>query len=287
MSSYQNLYNVQDLVDTIQGDSATNANIKTTQAAANTIFDEAGFTTPVIPTADGNGLPSHKVPNNRIGENKRQMMTWFVPDFGTVGMYVNPQSISYKEEKLITQERTKGGYNLQYWGERLMTLHINGNTGSSGIEGINVLREIYRAEQYGFDSIGLTLASENSSANSIQSSITSAFGNSLGGSIASGAISTLFGTDASTQSLSTRDLPNLASSAFSVEMYYQGWVHRGYFNSFSFEESVSSLGLFTYQIEFVVVERRGYRYNNLPWQKSAISGPSGDNIPRSFSTVKE
>ncbi len=286
MSTYQNLYNIQDLANIISGPTATNANVATAQQAANTVFQESGFTTPLIPTADGNGLPSSKVPSNRIGEIKRETITWLVPDFGTISMYVNPQDIKYGYNKLINKERTKGGFNLQYWGEDLITLSINGNTGSSGIEGINVLTEIYRAEQLSFDSIGLTLASQDSSLNSIQSSVSAALGNSVAGSIGSATIQSLFGADSASQSLSTRNIPTLAQNAFSVEMYYQGWVHRGYFTNMSVDETANQLGLFSYTLNFVATERRGYRYNSFAWQKSAIDGPSGNNIPRSFSKLE-
>ncbi len=117
--------------------------------------------------------------------------------------------------------------------------------------------------------------------NGIGNAIGSAFGdqNGVGGAIAG----SLFGTDASAQALAARNIPSLAQFAFGVEMFYLGWVHRGYFKSMTVNESANSLGLFEYNLSFVVTERRGYRANNLPWQKSAIDGPSGDAIPRSFS----
>src|SRR5579885_1023285 len=114
-------------------------------------FKSDGFLLPATFSADGTGLPSSKVPAYRNSQLKRNIITWFVPEFGIVRMYVNPSSISYVHKKLITKDRTKGGYTLQYWGEELSQLNIVGTTGGAGVEGINVLYEIYRAEQYAFD----------------------------------------------------------------------------------------------------------------------------------------
>src|SRR6185312_7899142 len=123
-----------------------------------------GFSLPPSYSADGNGLPYSKVPSNRNAQIKRNAITWFIPEFGIVRMYINPSAITYNHKKLISKDKTKGGFNLQYWGEDLTTLNISGTTGSSGIEGINVLYEIYRAEQYAFDGFGLSLAANNAAA---------------------------------------------------------------------------------------------------------------------------
>ncbi len=255
-------------------------------------FSQNGFIVPPIPGADGNGLPSSKLPSQRIANNKRHLIHWFVPEFGVVKMYVNPTDISYSNQKKITQERTKGGFNLQYWGEELGKMTLKGTTGSSGIEGINVLEEIYRSEQLAFDCVGLTLASDNM-AQDLASSLVSGAGNAIGGvfgdkSGIGGAIgSSLFGTDVAAQALAPRNIPSLAQFAFSVEMFYQGAVYRGFFNSMNVNETVTSLGLFDYTIEFVVTEKRGYRFNYMPWHKSAVDGPSGNGIPYSFSQLRK
>ncbi|TKP54045.1 hypothetical protein DVY53_14385, partial [Enterococcus faecalis] len=98
-----------------------------------------GFLLPASVSADGNGLPYNHVSNNKPGQLKRNIITWFVPQFGIVRMYVNPNSISYNHKKLLSKDRTKGGFTLQYWGEDLTTINLSGTTGSSGIEGINLL----------------------------------------------------------------------------------------------------------------------------------------------------
>lgn len=80
----------------------------------------------------------------------RQLILWEVPHLGAnvyIQMYINPQNIQITSTKDISEVRTKGGYFLQYWGEKFDEISIGGNTGSSGIEGINVLRDIYRSEQ--------------------------------------------------------------------------------------------------------------------------------------------
>ncbi len=87
------------------------------------------------------------------------------------------------------------------------------------------------------------------------------------------------------QSITPTNIPSLASIALGVEMYYTGWVFHGFFTSFSFRESSERLGLFDYNIGFTVTQRRGYRTNSLPWQRSAISGPSNNSeggTPLSF-----
>ena len=72
-------------------------------------------------------------------------------NFGAIKMWINPQTLQINNTKDIQPTRTKGGFSLQYWGEGLTEITLSGTTGSSGAEGINMLYEIYRAEQYAFD----------------------------------------------------------------------------------------------------------------------------------------
>ena len=132
-----------------------------------------------ISNSSQTGLPSNQVPNNRSGIPTRNIINWFVPEVGIVNMYINPQNITYSSSKIIDKQLTKGGFIIQYWGEQLTTLRISGHTGSSGIEGINVLYEIYRAEQYMFDPLALSMAANNSIAG-LNSAVDAALGN-LGG----------------------------------------------------------------------------------------------------------
>src|SRR5580698_2990039 len=76
--------------------------------------------------------------------NNRELIIFNIPNRGQVQMYINPQSFSMSEKKITKQTRTKGGYIIQYWGEELPEIDIQGTTGSGGIEGINVLRDVYR-----------------------------------------------------------------------------------------------------------------------------------------------
>lgn len=264
-------------------------------------FESNGFLVASTPSADGNGLPFTKIPTGVSGKLSRNIITWFVPQFGTVRMFINPQNITYNFKKLITKTRTKGGYTLQYWGEDLTQLNIAGTTGSSGIEGINMLYEIYRAEQYAFDAVGLTLAANNAAAdlsNGLIQGIGGALGQSLNGlfgggnnntaaAAGAGLLGGILGMDSPNNNLSARNIPSLASLAFGVEMYYNGWVYRGYFDSMTVTERADNF-LMDYQMVFIVTQRRGYRTNYFPWSNSPVPGPTSTqtfypNVNSSFS----
>ncbi|CAN5950586.1 unnamed protein product [Sphagnum jensenii] len=121
-----------------------------------------------------------------------------------------------------------------------MDLTLQGHTGSSGIEGLNVLYEVYRAEQYMFDSIALTMAAD-SSVSGINDLVSSAIVNIGGfsGTLADGlggALSSLTGAGSGTSSLPS-DVPSLAAMATGIELYYAGWVFRGYFTGMTINES--------------------------------------------------
>jgi hypothetical protein len=246
-------------------------------------FKSDGFLLPATYSSDGNGLPSNKVGTYRDAQSKRNIITWFVPQIGIVRMYVNPSAISYSHRKLISKDRTKGGYTLQYWGEELDSINISGTTGSAGIEGINVLYEIYRSEQYSFDGTALTMASNNT-----QTALGSAFsgiGGALGGEVGSavgGAIGGILGTSAPNGNLAAQNIPSLAQLAFTVEMYYNGWAYRGFFENMTVNERADNF-LMEYQMTFIATQRRGYRLNYFPWAKSATNGPSQYTSPQSFS----
>lgn len=247
----------------------------------NNPYQREGFQLPPSISADSNGLPYNKIKNNRTPYRiKRNIVTWFVPDFGVVKMYVNPQGITYSHKKIINPTLTKGGYTLQYWGEALTELSINGTTGSSGIEGINVLYEIYRAEQYAMDTTGLLTSAMNSASNPLNNII----GGFAGGKIESlvSSYGGVLGPDSPNNSLLSSNLNSLAKSAFSVEMYYSGWVYRGFFTSMTINEKADNF-LFDYTLNFTATQRRGYRVNYFPWHRSAKDGPSEWNTPYSMS----
>lgn len=50
-----------------------------------------------------------------------------VPD--VFEFYVNPQRISFNKEKLISEVRTRGGWDVQHWGEKLTVITVEGITG--------------------------------------------------------------------------------------------------------------------------------------------------------------
>ena len=226
-----------------------------------------GFLPKAIPAADGNGLPFTKIQKNHAGKIVRNIIHWFIPEFGVVKMYVNPESMVIKDEKLITEDRTKGGYTLQYWGEKLTTISLSGTTGTSGYEGINVLHEIYRAEQYAFDAVGLSLAASNTAAD-LASKAVGSIGNAIGGDLGAGILGGLLGVDSpNNNALSVKSINSLAQLAFGVEMYYNGLVYRGFFKDMSVTEKANDF-LVQYNINFIATQRRGYRVNQFAWQKS-------------------
>jgi hypothetical protein len=197
------------------------------------------------------------------GIRKRQLLRWKVPDLGYVDMYINPQQLTIQEKKVISKRRTKGGYIVQYWGEELPTMNISGTTGAASIEGINILRDVYRSEQKAFEKVAKTLSDRLGSfslgsVSGIMNAVSNpgkAIGNAIAGMFSSGANPPL--------------LPTLASLALGVELYFQGWVFKGYFLDFSTEESVAQgAGVFSYRMTFQVTDRRGIRTNFMPWSRS-------------------
>ena len=223
----------------------------------------------------GNSLPSANVRSNRDqAETKRHIIHWFIPEIGVVQMYINPQNITYSKSKLINKEKTKNGFSLQYFGEELTTLSITGHTGSSGIEGINVLDEIYRSEQIAFDPMAVQLYAAN---NDLPNQLGGLLGGGIVGAIGSAVGDALLGGAGSTGLAggTNSNVPTLASVAFGIEMYYMGWVYRGYFNSFSVTEAADNF-LWNYTLNFTVTQKRGYRGNYFAHHRAANQGPSNN-----------
>lgn len=248
------------------------------------------------PSPNGNGSREQQIPPNRDAYTTRQVMRWLVPEQPIIAMYINPQQVQYNYKKVITPTRVKGGYSLQYWGEDLTTLNISGTTGTSGIEGINVLYDIYRNEQLMFDPYALMLQAERDKAE--QSSFDDLLfgqGGPLGlnsgllGDIAS--VSTgLMNNAISTNVVNSRNKPTLASLAFTVELYWSGEVYRGYFEDFNVTEKADNLGFFDYTINFKVTQKRGFRTNFLAWHKHPSFGQSNSGRggpPHSYAYLSE
>lgn len=201
------------------------------------------------------------------GRRRRQLMRWRVPGAGFVDMYINPQQLQTRSRKIITRRRTKGGYVVQYWGEDLDVLTISGTTGASGIEGINILHSVYRAEQEAFESVAQTLADRlgSFSLGGLAGGVKAAAASPAGaGSAINNAIGSMLGSGRNPPLL-----PTLASMAVAVELYYQGLVYKGYFTDFTVTESVQQgVGVFQYNMTFHVTDKRGIRANFMPWHRS-------------------
>lgn len=211
-------------------------------------------------------------------------------------LYINPSQIRTAEQKNIKDTLTKGGYSVQYWGETLTSLEINGTTGSSGIEGINVLYSIYRHEQLHFPKIleerdrrlaqealdqAITGAQETSSIEN-----TAALGLTIADTILTGgAISgTINGLSSAVSVFSdlvqnggsdytpalAPSIPTLAAFATNIQMFHDGVFYRGFFTSFGFTESAETPGLFDYNFSFKVTRKYGERNNFLPWHRNPL-----------------
>lgn len=240
-----------------------------------------GFNGRQPPTPNGLSTRQSQIPAQRDAVSKRQAMRFMIPEQPIVEMYVNPRQVQYQYKKLIQSTRVKGGYNLQYWGEDLTTLNVSGTTGTSGIEGINVLIDVYRNEQLMFDPYALFLQAERDKAQQegfddllfgdggpfglgnapIVGDILGAASDQISGAISSNIVN-------------SRNKPTLASLAFTVEIYWSGEVYRGYFENFNFDESAERIGLFDYNFTFKVTQKRGFRTNFFPWHKHPSYGQS-------------
>ncbi len=218
-----------------------------------------------------------KYSSQQKGYRERQLIIWRVPDLGFIEMYINPQQMQINEKKAIQRVRTKGGFVVQYWGEEATTISIDGNTGSSGVEGINVLRNIYRSEQEAFQKVSKYLQDRfNSfSVGGTLSNVLSATADNTAGKVIGQAMGSMFGSGPNPPLL-----PTLGSLAMSVEMFYQGLVFKGYFENFDVTESVQNgAGVFTYRMTFIALDRRGIRTNFMPWHRSpAYVNPSTNKV---------
>jgi len=205
-------------------------------------------------------------------------------------LYINPQSFDINEKKLIKSDLTKGGFVTQYWGEDLTRISFGGTTGSAGIEGINVLRSIYRHEQGQYrkllDDRRNALAEEAAAIQSqaISNSESRDFFTNTADLLTGGAFSqTVDGLQNTVELISNaisgesqierntfRSIPTLAALATNVDMYFQGEFFRGYFELFTVRENATEPGHFTYSTSFVVTRRTGKRNNFMPWHRNPL-----------------
>jgi hypothetical protein len=254
----------------------------------------SGFKADIAPSVSGFGTRQSRLKNERAGFSTRKMMYWLIPEGPIVQFYINPQNVVQSHKKAISQQRTKGGFVIQYWGEELTTLRLSGTTGTSGIEGINVLYDVYRNEQLALDPYALFLAAQSDEAlingGAIGSTIGGLLGGGEAGNIIGGVVGGLLEAGSATASPNpTRPKPSLAALACAVELYWSGEVFRGFFTDFDVTESADRLGMFNYNIGFTVTQKRGFRTNFLPWHRAATSGPSNSDprfgTPHSYGSL--
>ncbi|HUU87282.1 MAG TPA: hypothetical protein VMX17_05970 [Candidatus Glassbacteria bacterium] len=197
---------------------------------------------------------------------RRNMMKWLVPEVGFVEMYVNPQSVSVSNAKTIKSDRTKGGFIIQYWGEELTDIKISGTTGTSGIEGINVLEDVYRGEQVAFNVIAINeqAKQQEENVNSWIDTIFPSLGDALDFFSGFGA------NDSNTPFPSPK--PTLGYYASAIELYWHGMIYRGFFTNFSVTERSDNLGWFDYEMGFKATLIKGRRSNFMPWHRNPQPG---------------
>lgn len=209
-------------------------------------------------------------PNYRAAEGttnrKQQIMTWRLPNGSAVQMYINPQSLEVSESKQINTVRTKGGFVVQYWGSNLTRLSIRGITGSAGVQGINVLRDIYLSENRAFDLVAATQTNEMINALSSQALNTNNIADSLSN----------IAEDIRERNFILR--PSLASLAASVLMFYQGIEYKGFFTDMTVTETAERVGIFEYAMTFMATETRGRRQNVFAWQKEPAPNDMASNL---------
>lgn len=229
----------------------------------------------------------------------RKIMKFFLPvDVSSIGsegvvsreiipLYLNPQNIQIQEGKIVSDTLTKGGYVVQYWGEKLIGISVSGTTGSGGIEAINILRDVYRHEQIIFRDLMIKKAHDfkeqavdtltdvsSSNASSGFMLFADAFTGGAASNLVDGVSNAIdYITDAASGSKgeaswqSFQMPPTLASFATSIDMHFHGESYRGYFTSFSVTEQASSPGLFDYSFQFTATRRTGLRKNFMPWHR--------------------
>lgn len=211
-----------------------------------------------------------------------------------VPLYINPESFNIQDGKLLSESITKGGYVIQYWGEKLGELQVSGTTGSGGIEAINILRGIYRNEITQMNNIllkrAVLLENESVSAsNGVQGlgsgieSILDNFSNGSASSIKDGISSVIdevvdAASGVSNVNSSVELIPTLGAFATNMILYWHGEKFTGFFKSFKVDESASSPGIFSYQFSFAITKRTGTRKNFMPWHKNPTDN-NGKPIP--------
>lgn len=202
-----------------------------------------------------------------------------------VPLYINPSSFNITYNKKISDTQTLGGFVIQYWGDGITNISMGGETGSGGIEAINILyNKVYKSEQNQMKEILIKRQQalsedvnneinnpQNSTATNAAAAIDQAIFNGGFTSIVSGVgemmqfySDALSGNKVNTAS-STSLLPTLSAFAVSIQMYFQGKIFVGYIDNMVVNENGNSPGIFSYTISFKSLKEYGERKNFMPW----------------------
>jgi hypothetical protein len=226
-----------------------------------------------------------------------------------IPLYINPQTFSIQEKKLITPTLTKGGYVIQYWGEELPVIQASGTTGSGGIEAINILRDIYRHEQIHFNQLLIERARllEEEARNNLENIPTFTAGSTVTGildSLTAGGFSDIVnGVESSIEAITDAALgitddnpasvelvPTIGAFASSMILFFQGEKFHGFFQDFKVDENATKPGHFDYSFSFSVTKRTGRRGNFMPWHRSpfdATGFPTTVSLPKEGQKLEE
>lgn len=217
-----------------------------------------------------------------------------------IPLYISPTTFNIEENKIIIETLTKGGYLVEYWGEKLPVISASGTTGSGGIEAIEILRSVYRNEQIQMYNLlqqrGTELsefapaALRNTNAASTQAGLVSFFDSLTRNGISEiingtqsviDEIVDIFEEPIEENPEPVTLIPNLGTFAVAVDLYLQGFKYRGYFKSFRISETGESPGIFNYDFTFSVLRRSGERKNFMPWHRNPYN-PDGTPKPASI-----
>lgn len=234
-----------------------------------------------------------------------------VGDRKVVPLYINPNSFQTNYAKNISETQTIGGFIIQYWGDRITTISIQGTTGSGGIDAINILYDVYKSEQTSFRNMMIVRRQQLQAAIKDSQSGTEDLniGQALDQVLLNGAFSEIANgisetmdyfkkaiTGEEIEKSSVELMPTLSAFAVSLEMHFQGKIYRGYIESMNVTENSNAPGHFDYTIQFKSLKEYGERKNFMPWhinprdesgnpvQKPRV-GPNGQNYNLSFPIV--
>jgi len=254
---------------------------------------------------DMDAFLSDQSPSTNSSSLRDENVGWFKTQ-----LYMNPQSFDINEKKFIKSDLTKGGFVTQYWGEDLTRISIAGTTGSSGIEGINVLRSIYRHEQGQYRKLledRRNKLAEEAATIQAQAIAEAQSREGIGGFFVNAAdlltggaftqtvdglqnsvelISNAINGESQIEGNTFRSIPTLAALATNVDMYYQGEFFRGYFEFFNVRENSNEPGHFNYSTSFVVTRRTGRRSNFMPWHRNPLDASGVAQMSKGVTEAK-